>query len=317
MTTIAYLFPGQGAQHVGMGKDFYDSYAIAKETVQEANDILKRDLMKIIFEGPQNVLTETRHSQTAIFVISVALLRVLQSLFTEMQPFCTAGLSLGEYTALYAAQKFSFADGLMLVEKRGELMNQACEKNKGGMAVIIGLEPLQVEQLIKECNLPNELCAANFNSPDQVVISGTPRGIEAGSTLAKAKGARMIMPLSVHGAFHSFLMKSAEEELAPYIENTPFIANAIPVVMNYSGQMICETLTIKDQLIKQVTNPVRWEQGVRTMMAQGIDLYLEIGCGKTLAGMHKKIGAPGQIFSIENVHDLDTLSASKFNAKVR
>ena len=307
MTKLAYLFPGQGAQYPGMGKDFYEKFALAKETFQEANDILKRDLMKVIFDGPPEMLTETRNSQTAIFVFSVAILRVLHSQFPHLQPFCTAGLSLGEYTAMHAANKFTFADGLRLVEKRGELMNAACEQNKGTMAVVIGLDNQKMEDVVRECNLPNELWAANFNCPGQVVISGTVKGVEAGSAMAKAKGARMVLPLSVHGAFHSGLMKPAEEKLKSYIENTPFLKSPTAVVMNYSGSPIQESATLKEQLIKQVTSPVLWEKGIRSMMTQGVDFYLEIGPGKTLAGMNKKIGVTGKTISIEKVADLEHL----------
>jgi [acyl-carrier-protein] S-malonyltransferase len=292
-----------------MGKDFCDSYPLAKETFQEADEILKRNLSSVIFNGPQTLLTETRNSQTAIFVMSVALLRVIQKLYPDLSPFCCAGLSLGEYTALYGAKRIAFAECLTLVDKRGQLMSDACEKNKGTMAVIIGLTAQQVEEIVKECNMPNDLCAANFNTPDQVVISGTARGVEAGSALAKTKGAKMVMPLAVHGAFHSCLMRPAEEQLRPYIENTTFLPGQIPVVMNFSGKMVVEIPQLKEQLIKQVTSPVRWEQGIKGMIDQGVDCYIEIGCGKTLTGMNKKIGTPGKSISIEKIADLESLEA--------
>ena len=183
---IAFIFPGQGAQYVGMGKEFF-TIAAARQTFEEADDLLGRKLSKIIFEGPEEILTETRNSQVAIFVASIAILRSIQQFLPELHSNLCAGLSLGEYTALHSSGRISFADCLALVQHRGEFMNAACEETRGAMAVIIGLDADVVEQLVKEVNLPNDLWAANFNCPGQVVISGTIKGIEAGTAAAKAK----------------------------------------------------------------------------------------------------------------------------------
>lgn len=301
---IAFIFPGQGAHYPGMGKDFFSQYAIARQTFEEADDILGRGLSKIIFEGPEAILTETRNSQAGIYVMSIALLRVLNQLFPHIKPEVCAGLSLGEYTAATAAGILSYQEGLPLVQFRGEAMNEACEATQGTMAVIIGLDADIVEEMVKKVNLPNDLWAANFNCPGQVVISGTARGIEAGSAAAKELGAKRVLPLQVHGAFHSGLMKRAEECLKDKLSDVKLNPSQVQLVMNVTGKVENHTDVIRSNLIKQVTSPVRWEQGIRTMAADGANLYIEIGCGKTLAGMNKRIGVIGRTVSIEKVEDL-------------
>jgi [acyl-carrier-protein] S-malonyltransferase len=305
---IAFLFPGQGAQYPGMGKDFAEAYSAARETFEEADDLLHRRLSSIVWNGPESLLMETRNSQSGIFVVSCAILRVLLQLFSELKPAVCAGLSLGEYSALCAAGKLSFASCLALIEKRGQFMNEACEKTQGSMAVILGMDSQDVEKLVEELDLPHDLWAANFNCPGQVVISGTPKGIEKASAKAKERGAKRIIPLQVHGAFHSGLMQFAEEQLESHILQAPLIDTPIALVMNYSGSYVLKTEEIKRQLVKQVTHPVRWEQGVRAMMNDGVDLFVEIGCGKTLAGMNRKIGAAAPIFSIEKIDDIDAFA---------
>lgn len=305
---IAFIFPGQGAQYPGMGKDFYDGYSVVRETFEEANDGLGRDLSKIILEGPEDVLTETRNSQAGIYVVSIALLRVLQKLFQELKPTVCAGLSLGEYSAVTAAGYLPFEHGLPLVQYRGQFMNDACENHKGTMAVVLGLDADAVEEMVKDINLPNDLWAANFNCPGQVVISGTIGGIEAGTEAAKAKGAKRVLPLQVHGAFHSGLMKEAEQRLTPYVQNAPFKESSIQLVMNVPGNYTKEVSHVRQNLIRQVTQPVRWEQGVRRMVEQGIELFIEIGCGKTLSGFNKRINSTIPTISIEKVSDLEQLN---------
>lgn len=304
---IAFIFPGQGTQYTEMGKDFSENFSEAKHTFKEANDILGYDLSSIIFNGPDSLLTETKNSQLAIYTVSTAILRVVQKLYPNILPTICSGLSLGEYTALTAAGKLSFENGLNLVKHRAQFMNDACESTKGTMAVIIGLEADVVEAMVKEINMPRDLWAANFNCPGQVVISGTPLGIEAGTKGAKEKGAKRILPLSVHGAFHSGLMKQAEERLTPYIKEAAFKESDVGVVMNYTGDFTNGIEQIRTNLIKQVTHPVRWEQGIRSINNQGVDLFIEMGCGKTLAGMNKRIGVACETISIEKITDIDIL----------
>ena len=305
---IAFLFPGQGAQYPGMSKDFAQTFAESRHLFEEADDILGRNLSKIIFEGPEPLLTETRNSQTGIYVASLAVLAAIKRVFPEFKPAGCAGLSLGEYTAVTASGRMTFADGLPLVQHRGQFMNDACDANKGTMAVVLGLDSDVVEKIVKEINLPNDLWAANFNCPGQVVISGTVKGIEAGALILKEKGAKRVLPIDVYGAFHSGLMKPAEERLTEYVMHVPLKASPVELVMNVTGDFVRDESEIRANLIKQVTSPVRWEQGIRRMVEQGYDLFVEIGCGKKLAGFHKRIAEHIPMISVEKVEDLDILA---------
>lgn len=307
MSKIAFLFPGQGAQYPGMAKDFYESFATAREVFEEADDILGRNLSKIILTGPEELLTETRNSQVGIYVASYAIYRTLHQLLTGLAPVVCSGLSLGEYTAATVAGKISFQKCLPIVQNRGDFMNDACEETRGTMAVILGLSAEVVEQMVADVNLPNDLWAANFNCPGQVVISGTEKGIEAGTRAAKELGAKRVMPLQVHGAFHSGLMKRAEERLAEVLAVSPIEESDTGLVMNVTGTRVDGAEEIRKNLVHQVTSPVRWEQGMRAMESMGLDLYVEMGCGKTLAGFHKRIGAVAPIKSIEKVEDIRSL----------
>lgn len=296
----AFIFPGQGAQYVGMGKDFYEAFPIAKETFEEADEILGFSLSKLIFEGPSQELTLTKNSQVAIYVVSIALWRVLKQQIPELTPFVCAGLSLGEYTALTASGRLSFEEGVSLVRARGLFMHEAGTHHPGTMAVCLGLEPAAVSAAAQ----PIEgVWVANLNCPGQVVISGTRAGIAEATTLLKEKGAKRVLPLEVSAAFHSGLMEEAQEKLAEKIEPVTLEESSVRFVNNVSGDFV-EEKEIRKQLIEQVTAPVLWERGVRAMEKEGIDLYLEIGCAKTLAGMNKKIGAKGRTLSLEKVEDL-------------
>ena len=303
---IAFLFPGQGAQYPGMGKDFWNEFSIVRETFEEADERLGRKLSKIVFEGPEQQLTETRNSQLGIYICSIAILRLLYQLFPQATPSHTAGLSLGEYSALCASKKLSFVDGVLLVDHRGRYMNDACEAFPGTMAVLLGMENEQVEKLVEKLNLPEELWVANYNCPGQVVISGTIRGIQIASQAAKESGAKRVLPLQVHGAFHSGLMKRAEVQLAPFIENAALQSSSISFVMNVTGRSTNELDEIRHNLIKQVTHPVRWEQGVRALIGASVDLFVECGPGKTLAGFYKRIGGHAPFVSIEKIADIKT-----------
>lgn len=305
---VAFLFPGQGAQYVGMAKGFIDAFAEAREVFEEADDLLGRKLSSIILEGPQDVLTQTKNSQLAIFVASAAILKVVQKNFPEITPSICSGLSLGEYTALFASNRLSFQETLGLVQLRGQFMNEACEENSGTMAVVLGMTSQEVESLVKEINLPNDLWAANFNCPGQVVLSGTAQGIEIAAVKFKEKGAKRVLPLQVHGAFHSGLMLSAEKKLSEHIFAAPLKESSIDFIMNVPGAKVVNEMAIKENLIKQVTHPVRWEQGISYIEnSGGVDLYLEIGCGKTLSGFNKRIGTKCPTISIEHIEELKNL----------
>lgn len=315
MKKTAFLFPGQGAQYPGMGKDFFEGYSVARQIFEKADDILGKKFSRLIFEGPELELTETKNSQLAIYIVSYAILQVLSDLFPPLKPFVCAGLSLGEYTALTGAGYISFEEGVSLVRCRGAFMNEACMHHKGAMAVVLGLEADQVEALVKEAALPDDLWAANFNCPNQVVLSGTSKGIEAGSFLAKERGAKRVLPLQVHGAFHSGLMRSAEEKLREPLQEISLRSSSVGLVMNVTGTLVQDSNEIKKNLLCQVTSPVRWEQGMREMERLGVDFYMEMGPGKTLAGFHKRIGIQAPMMSVETVEDLKTLEFHLKEAK--
>ncbi|HXF28265.1 MAG TPA: ACP S-malonyltransferase, partial [Chlamydiales bacterium] len=234
------------------------------------------------------------------------LLQVLESKCGPIQPVATGGLSLGEYSALVAAKKVTFQEGLPLVHARGKAMHEACEAHSGTMSVILGLEDDVVEKIVTDLNLPQELWCANFNCPGQVVISGTPRGIELGIKACLEKGAKRALPLQVHGAFHSGLMKDAEAKLAPHLNATHFHESPIKVASNVTGAFFEPTMMQK-LLLQQITSPVRWQQAVRSIDREGIDLFIEIGCGKTLAGLNKRIGVTAPTINLEKIEDLKTL----------
>jgi [acyl-carrier-protein] S-malonyltransferase len=302
MSKKAYLFPGQGAQYPGMGKDFAASFAVAREIFEEADELLSEHLSRIIFEGPEDLLTQTRYSQAGIFVTCAAILRTIVTQFPELCPSVCSGLSLGEYTALYASGRLEFQATLKLVRERARLMNEACERTSGAMAAVLGLEAKDVERACQECE---GVWIANFNCPGQIVISGTKAGVEKAAAALKTRGAKRILPLTVHGAFHSGLMQSAQDGLAPFIASAPIGESQVGFVMNVPGDFVHSTEEIRRNLTKQVTHSVRWEQGIRSMA--GIELFLEIGCGKTLAGLNKKIGVASTTLSIEKLEDLERI----------
>jgi [acyl-carrier-protein] S-malonyltransferase len=308
MTRICFLFPGQGSQLPGMGKDFAESFSAAREVFEHADEVLGRKLSTMMFEGPAELLTETGNSQPAILVMSLALLAVLKEQMPDLRPSFCAGHSLGEYSALVAAGVLTSEDSLRLVAHRSAAMNAACEATQGGMAAVIGLDGEQVKAIVDELRLPNDLWAANFNSPGQTVISGTAKGLELAAALLKEKGARRVLPLQVHGAFHSPLMREAEASLADQIEGTPFTKPHAAIAMNVSGALSDDPGEIKALLRKQVTQPVLWEQSIRAIDTQAPDLYVEVGCGKVLTGLNKKIGVAASTINIDKVAGLETLA---------
>ncbi len=301
--TIAFLFPGQGAQYVGMGKDFYNQFPASKEIFDKADEILKRPFSKVIFEGPSEELTQTKNSQLAIFIVSMAIYKA----FTKELPFITpsvcAGLSLGEYTALVVAGKLSFEEGLLLVEKRASFMQEACVSNPGSMRVVLGMEPDVIEKILSALN--TSAWIANLNCPGQVVIAGTLEGLEQASVALKEAGARRILPLEVSGAFHSALMKPAQDALSPYLKNASFQSTSIDLVMNTPGDFVSDLDQIRFCLTEQVVKPVLYQKGIEAMLEKGVDSFIEMGPGKTLQGMNKKMGITFPTVSIEKTTELE------------
>ena len=307
MPKIAFLFPGQGAQYVGMGKDFYEQYATAKQVFEEADDFLGRSLSQLVFTGSKEELSQTKNSQPAIYVVSWAIHQVLRQRYPSLIPAVCAGLSLGEYTALAATGKISFQEGLQLVSKRASFMQEACEIAPGSLRVVLGLEEEAVEQVLLACKDEGYTCVANLNCPGQVVIAGTVDGLEKASAHLKQAGAKRVLPLDVSGAFHSELMRSAREGLTPFLQKTVLLDTPIDFLMNVTGGFAFGVEAIRNNLICQVTSPVRWQKGIETMKKSGVDCFVEIGCGTTLQGMNKRIGVE-PTYSIEKVEDLRELA---------
>jgi [acyl-carrier-protein] S-malonyltransferase len=305
---IAFLFPGQGAQYPGMGKDFYDQFSIARRTFDEADQFLNRAFSKLIFEGSSAELTLTKNSQLAIYISSIAILRVVQEQFPELKPVVCAGLSLGEYTALTAAGKIGFLDCLDLVRTRADAMHQACEETKGTMQVVLGMTEEAVGMVIRDLNPPHSIWLANLNCPGQVVIAGSLQAMELAADTLKERGAKRVLPLDVSGAFHSGLMHSAREKLAAKIATVPFYESAVEIVMNIPGDFVSNSQEMRQVLIDQVTHPVHWERGIRKMIERKVDIYLEMGPGKTLNGMNKRIGVTEPTYSIEKASSLEEIN---------
>lgn len=283
----AYVFPGQGAQFTGMGKDLYDSSAEAKALFEKANQILGFSITDLMFAGTAEDLRQTKVTQPAVFLHSVISAKTLGK---DFMPDMTAGHSLGEFSALTAAGALTFEDGLTLVSKRAMAMQKACELNPSTMAAVLGLKDEVVEEIC--ASISDEIVvAANYNCPGQIVISGAKAGIEAAGEKMKAAGAKRVLPLSVGGAFHSPLMEPARVELAAAIEATTVSKPICPVFQNVDAQPYTDPAKIKANLVAQLTSPVRWTQTVKNMMAAGAEEFVELGPGTVLTGLIAKIKA--------------------------
>lgn len=305
---IAMIFPGQGAQAVGMGVDFVREFPAARRLMEEVDDILGRHLSRLIAEGPADLLTATANSQVALYAVSMAILRVMEEVAPDIRPSYVAGLSLGEYSALTTAGYLPLSSGVPLVQARGQYMNDACEKYPGAMAVVLGLPTSAVVELVASLDMPGELWVANLNCPGQTVLSGTVRGIEAAKGAAVARGAKGVLPLQVHGAFHSGLMQEAADKLAPELMAAGWKTSEVPIALNVTGETTTDLAAIRDCLVRQVTAPVLWERDIRAIVDAGVDLFLEVGSGTTLAGLNKRIGVTVPTYSIGKLSDLDHLS---------
>ncbi len=302
MEKTALLFAGQGAQVVGMGGDLAERYPSAKEIFDRANHALGYDLASICFAGPESELTKTENAQPAIYLVSWIAFQLLKSQVPAFNFHATAGLSLGEFTALAAAGVFSFEDGLRVVRMRGRYMQEACEATKGSMAAIIGLEEAPTREICAEAGV--EL--ANLNCPGQIVISGEVEKINRACDLAKSKGAKRALPLFVAGAYHSKLMESAQPKLRAELSAIPIHLPSVPVMSNVTARPHGTPGEIHTRLAEQVTSSVRWEESIRFLLGQGFKRFVELGPGTALSGFMKRIDKSAQCLSVADVPSLET-----------
>ncbi len=306
MKSIAFIFPGQGSQYVGMGKELYGNFSVAKQIFEEANDTLRFSISTLCFTGPEERLRLTENTQPAILTTSIAALKVLQ---TEkgINPQFTAGHSLGEYSALVTSGAFRFSEAVQTVRLRGKFMQEAVPVGEGAMAAVLGMERDQVEKICEEVSSGEVLTPANFNCPGQIAIAGHTKAVERAIERVKQEGKKAVL-LPVSAPFHSPLMKPAGERLAKALDEISVSDLKIPVVTNVEAEVNTSKDRVKALLVAQVSSPVRWEESMRKMIKEGIEQVLEIGPGKVLSGLMKRINPKIEIKNIEDIETLKKIS---------
>jgi len=306
---IAFLFPGQGAQFVGMGKDLYNNFPRARDLFNRASDQVDFDLVELCFSGPEEKLAETQYSQPTILVTSIAFLEVArnETRLAAVKPAAAAGLSLGEYTALVLAGALRFEDAVELVYRRGRAMAAAGKKHKGSMLSIIGLSEEQINEVVAKAGQAGVVTAANFNTPEQIVLSGEPKALAEADRIAREMGARGTVELKVSGAFHSPLMKPAADELVTALANIEISRPQTPVVSNVTADYVCHPDQIRNLLVCQLTHPVLWNQSMQKLIADGVNGFYEIGPGRVLAGLMKRIDRKVPVTCLGTVEALKAL----------
>ncbi|MBN2467850.1 MAG: ACP S-malonyltransferase [Deltaproteobacteria bacterium] len=307
MKKVAFIFPGQGSQYVGMGKSLYDHFSQVREVFAEADEALGYKLSSLCFEGPEAELNLTANTQPAILMVSVAAYRVLSAAI-NIEPAVLAGHSLGEYSALVAVGAFDLVDAVKAVQKRGQYMQEAVPEGQGGMVAVLGLERDKVEEICQKATSDGEIASpANFNCPGQLVISGQIPALKRAITLAQEMGARKAIMLPVSAPFHCPLMIPAGERLRHYLGSVPVKPLAYPIVTNVEAKENQEVSRVKDLLVEQVTHTVLWEDSVHCMIERGVDTFVEIGPGKVLSGLVKRISKSATVLNLEDIRTLDAL----------
>ena len=302
--SLALLCPGQGAQHVGMGRDFYEGFGVARRVFDQADQHLGFALRRLCFEGPQDQLNATNNAQVAIYVTSVAIYETLLELGrVPTPPQYVAGLSLGEYTALHIAGVLSFLDGLTLVKARGQLMQASAEAAPSTMLAVLGADEPAVNEICKEASAAGVIVPANFNTPGQIVLSGGVEACQKAAAIAEARGFKTV-PLPVAGAFHSPFMQAAAEQMEQVLAKTRLSPARIPVISNVTAQPHGASETIRQLLVQQVIAPVRWYQSIEFLRSQGVDNWLEVGPGRSLTGMMKKIDRRATVTNVSTTEGL-------------
>jgi len=303
---LAYLFPGQGSQHAGMGKDLADNFPQARLVFEEANDALGFDLASLCYNGPEEDLKLTANTQPAILTVSIAALRVLEA-EAGLTPDYAAGHSLGEYSALVCSGALAFADAVRTVRQRGTFMQEAVPVGTGAMAAILGLDPERLAAVCKEAAQGEVVAPANFNSAGQVVIAGHTAAVERAMELAKQEGAKRALPLPVSAPFHCSLMVPAGERLAEVLAAVPVAKMNLPVVTNVEATPNQDETRVRDLLVQQVSAPVRWEESAQRMVDLGVDRFIEIGPGKVLVGLIKKLAKDATLQNVQSADDVRAL----------
>lgn len=302
MKRVAFMFPGQGSQKIGMAREFYEAFPVVKQQFDEANRLLGKDITDIMFNGPEELLTATENAQPALLLSSIVIHKLLAE--EQIEPVMAIGHSLGEYSALVAAGSISLEKALPLVATRGKLMEEAFPKGQGTMAAVLGMSEEEVDKALAEIK-EETVDKANLNCPGQIVISGTKKGMELASILLKEHGAKRVLPLNVSGPFHSSLMKPANAAFSAYLKEAGIENASIPVYANVSAMPVTNRDEIEDLLIKQLYSPVRFEASIRNMIDQGVDAFVEIGNGKVLSGLLKKIDRKVKSFAVQDIASMN------------